>query len=195
MTDATFDEYFNQRYLPSCKWYGERSRFCKSRYQAWQSALLVLSAMTPVLLMLGEVDADRGKLWRLAAAAASAGTVIAAGTLKTFRYESNWTNYRMTAQALKRERYLLAAGLDDYGVATDAHATFVNRCESLISQESQRWLMTVQPRREAEQSSSEPDAQAQHNGDTVNLGARDDSIGGSGGASLRGNSSPSKESA
>ena len=69
---------------------------------------------------------------------------ILATSLKTFKFEENWINYRTTCETLKKEVHFYYARIGEYEDSEDKEALFVKRVEALISRENTLWLTTVE---------------------------------------------------
>ena len=74
--------------------------------------------------------------------------LVAIGTtsLKTFKYQENWINYRTTCETLRKEIYFYTAGVGEYRDIDERESLFVERVESLISRENTMWLTTHRPK-------------------------------------------------
>lgn len=55
---------------------------------------------------------------------------IMATSLKTFKFEENWINYRTTCETLKKEINFFNAGIDEYKDSQDREGLFVKRVEA-----------------------------------------------------------------
>lgn len=53
-----------------------------------------------------------------------------ATSLKTFKFEENWINYRTTCETLKKEINFFNAGIDEYKDSQDREGLFVKRVEA-----------------------------------------------------------------
>jgi hypothetical protein len=69
-----------------------------------------------------------------------ASVVMLEGVLGLFQFSALWTSYRATAEALKHEKYLFAAGAGPYRAVKDPVVTLAERVESLVSQEHAKWV-------------------------------------------------------
>lgn len=80
--------------------------------------------------------------------AAGLGVLIAImeGVQQMNQYNSNWTSYRATSEALKHEKYLYLEKAGPYLAAQNPQPMLAERIESLISQEGSKWF-TVQSQR------------------------------------------------
>lgn len=67
---------------------------------------------------------------------------IAQGLLSLNRYHENWTQYRITAEAVKRERLLFENRASYYGTAAEPFRLFVENIETLLAGENTKWLET-----------------------------------------------------
>ncbi|HEX8922845.1 MAG TPA: DUF4231 domain-containing protein [Pyrinomonadaceae bacterium] len=140
MTKEQFDEYLGTRYQDQINWYDAKAIKSKSFYNAFQWGVIILSALAPILVITLEE-----KPWKWVAVAVTVLLAIGTAGLKAFKYQENWINYRSVAGALKKEKYLYDAGVDDYSTQSDKEATFVKRVEALISLENSIWVSTHRP--------------------------------------------------
>ena len=134
MDAGEFEQYVSGRYQREVAWYDARATSNQRWYMALQWPLVILAALVPVLIALGG-DAER---W--AAIGVSAGVAVAAGALKTFKYEEHWLNYRTTCETLRKEIHFYRARIHVYEQTADPEGLFVERVESLISRENTLWL-------------------------------------------------------
>ena len=142
MDQKTFDDYLKDRYLPEIAWYDTNSLHNQVWYRTLQSALIVLSASTPVIIALAQKTPSGAWIQRLSLITSVLVAIIAT-TLKTFKFQENWINYRTTCETLKKEIHFYHAGVDEYADGAGRESTFVKRVESLISRENTLWLTTI----------------------------------------------------
>ena len=93
MDEEQFNDYFENRYKTAVKWYNSKSLLNKKYYNAFQTSIIVLAAITPVLAILQ-------LKWPTTIAAAL--IAIATGMIKFMKYEENWLNYRTICEILKK---------------------------------------------------------------------------------------------
>jgi hypothetical protein len=136
MNKEEFEKYLEDRYIPQVNWYDRKAIWNHKSYQALQWISLILASLTPVLILTGQ---DWSK-WLAAAIALLA--AISVGSLKIFKYQENWINYRTTCETLRKEIYYYRAGVQGYDATNDKEALFVDRVESLISRENTLWVIT-----------------------------------------------------
>ena len=67
--------------------------------------------------------------------------VVLEGIVQLYQWQTNWVTYRVTAEALKHERYLYLAQAGPY-VGPNRHRVLAERVEGLVSQEHAKWTET-----------------------------------------------------
>ncbi len=139
MDQEAFSSYLKDRYQDQVQWYDAKASRNQKIYRRCQWALIGLSAVTPALVGLKVEFVIAGFSHSLAIYTSVAVAVLSA-SLKTFKFQENWINYRTTCETLRKEKYLFEAGLQGYGKSPDREALFVNRVEALISRENTLWL-------------------------------------------------------
>jgi len=85
----------------------------------------------------------------------------ASGVLALYKFQDNWVEYRGTAEALKREKYLFLTRTSPYDVPDPFHM-LVERVEGLLSKESAGWGSYM---RQAGTQTTQPPQQPTHYGD------------------------------
>jgi hypothetical protein len=150
MDQATFDTYVKDRYFGEIVWYDAKSRRNQVWYRTLQWGLILLSASTPVTIALAQKANSASWLKTLKTLSLITSVLVAvlATSLKTFKFEENWINYRTTCEMLKKEIHFHGAGIDEYENCKDKEALFGNRVETLISRDNTLWLTTVKERQE-----------------------------------------------
>lgn len=112
-----------------------------------QWGLILLSASTPVIIALAQ-KTDSVPWLKTLSLISSVLVAILATSLKTFKFEENWINYRTTCETLKKEIHFYHAGIDEYEHCEDKEPLFVKRVEALISRENTLWLTTVKEKKD-----------------------------------------------
>lgn len=140
MTKEEFDQYVKDRYEDQIGWYDRKSTKYKKLYLRFQSVVVVLALAAPVLVAL-EQNIVYGKWITVVVAALAA---IGTAMLKTFKFQETWLTYRTTCETLRKEIHYYQWELGEYSVADPRRRmqVFVNRVESLLSQENTQWLST-----------------------------------------------------
>ena len=134
MKKEDFQKYLKERYEDQVNWYDKKAIGNQKVYRFYQTTLIFLSAVTPVLVAIKET--------RWSAIVISVLVAIGITILKTFKFQENWINYRTTCETLKKEIYLYQARIGEYKTAKTPEDLFVERVESLISRENTIWLTT-----------------------------------------------------
>ncbi len=118
-------------------WYDRRSRTNRALYKALKSVTIGSAAIIPVLTASG----TRGQ----SQMAGALGVLIAIleGLQQLNQFQSNWTIYRATAEALKHEKYFYLGQAGPYLKGEEAHALLAERVESLVSDENAKWFMSL----------------------------------------------------
>jgi hypothetical protein len=111
-------------------WYDLKSVAAQRSYKRVKLVQIVAAAAIPVLAV-----ADISRIWM---AAAGALLVILESVQQLYQWQTNWVQYRSTAEALKHEKSLYLAHAGPYAVA-DAQVVLAERIEGLISQEHAKW--------------------------------------------------------
>ena len=139
MNKEEFEKYRKERYQDQIDWYDRKASSNQSRYSKLQWILIIFSALTPVLIAI-DFGLEEYSFLKWTAVITAVIVSISAGVLRIFKYHDNWITYRTTSETLKKEIYLYQAGIGDYANAKDKESVFVQRVESLISQENTLWL-------------------------------------------------------
>jgi hypothetical protein len=122
----------------SIAWYSRRARGSRQRYTIASTLQIVLSA---AIIVVAAADL---RLWGFALPAVLAAVLtIVKGVEATWQWQSKWANYRATAEALKREKYLHAASAGPYALERGATALLAERVEEIISRENLDWVVRV----------------------------------------------------
>lgn len=138
MNREEFERYRKQRYDDQVKWYDKKAIRSHNAYNIFQWSLTILSALTPIFIIL--TVAENWIKWLAVGIAVC--VVISNAALKAFKYQENWINYRTTCETLRKEIHFYTAGVQGYNTADDKEALFVDRVESLISRENTLWVIT-----------------------------------------------------
>lgn len=136
MKEADFNSYLKNRYEDQINWYSNSASKNKRFYTFFQWSVIILSASLPVLI------ASVPHSWQWLTVIISILLAIGIASLKTFKFQENWINYRTISETLKKEKHYYDAELDDYADTSDKEALFVDRVETLISRENTLWVTT-----------------------------------------------------
>ncbi len=133
MNQEEFTKYKNGRYQEQIDWYDSRAISKKCLYYWFQGLLIFFTVCVPIMIMQRELFGDLISIVLSLAAAALA------SSLKAFRFQELWMNYRTTCESLKKEEHYYTAEIGPYKHTSDNEGLFVERVESLISRENTLW--------------------------------------------------------
>jgi len=140
MDDAAFEKYLRDRYEDQMKWYDNKANRNEKLAHIFQNALIISSALTPVILVSHFVE---HKVW-LAGLALTAAIInlLVTGIMRTYQFDEHWRRYRNVCEDLRSEIHLYSASAHEYRDATDKRTMFVQRVEEMISHERKDWQKT-----------------------------------------------------
>ena len=141
MDKSEIEKYLQERYTPQVTWYDFKAGKNQLLYVTFQWGLIILAALTPVLVALSTKFPNSPWFYWIPTVS-SALVAILGSSLKTFRYQENWINYRATCELLRKEYYLYQAGVDEYEHVTDKDSLFVDRVETIMARETNAWVVT-----------------------------------------------------
>jgi hypothetical protein len=115
-------------------WYDRKAGSNRRWYLALRITVIVAAAAVPLVSMFN---------FRVVTSALGALIVIVEGIQQLNNFHDNWLRYRATAEDLKHEKYLYAAGAGAYRAADDAKRLLAERVEELLSTERGRWASAM----------------------------------------------------
>lgn len=135
----TIEEYLADRWEGQYRYFSKAARENKKRFEQIKLAEIVLAALIPFCSIL--IDAEW--MWmRMVVGGLGVVVTILGGMALVKKYQDNWVSYRVTAEALKSEKYLFLMKSGIYA-GTDAEEVFVNRVETILGDENQKWRSYV----------------------------------------------------
>lgn len=149
ITDELFQDYMNKRYIDSISYYDTQAERNKRLYTLFQWSVIVISAVLPVLVVSAAKED-----YKWATVALSLLLAIGTSSLKAFKFQENWLNYRQVAEALKQEQYFYQSEIGPYSSVSDKRALLVERVESLIARQNANWMDLQQKKEESSNSHS-----------------------------------------
>lgn len=123
------------------KWYSGKSSKYKKLYQYSCVIKVVFIGLIPIVSLVNEnINCTKYLIPIL-----SFGALITESVQSIFQYHENWTNYRCTSEALKKEQNLYKTKSGVYRDTPESMIDnmFVERCEDIISNENSKWVTTT----------------------------------------------------
>jgi Protein of unknown function (DUF4231) len=125
-------------------WYDRKSRSAQKAFKRIKVIEIVAAAAIPLLAGIKFRGHD------LVTAGLGVLITILEGLLHLNQYQTNWTTYRSTCEALKHEKFVYLAHAGPYANVPDPHALLAERIESTVSQEHAQWASVQQQAVKAE---------------------------------------------
>ena len=130
--------YLTARVDDQLKWLEGKAASNQKKYKALRTISLVASILIPLLSGYSE---KFGLSVTIVVGVLGAVVAICQGLLALNKNHENWTEYRLTAEALKREKLFYATKTAPY-TAPNSFNLFVENIEKMLSGENQKWLKT-----------------------------------------------------
>ncbi len=137
--------YIKERVDGQIGWMEQKALSNQKAYKTLRIISLIASILIPLLAGYAE---KFGSSLTISIGALGAVVAICQGLLAINRNHENWTEYRITAEALKREKLFYETKTMPYE-SGNRFGVFVENIEKLLSGENKNWL---QNNREAEKS-------------------------------------------
>jgi len=136
------ETYINERVKPQRDWYEVKATDNKKQFMSYQAWIIVLGALIPVIVACESVVPLLKEYGGPITAIISAGISIYAGIDKLKQPQTNWFNYRICEELLKKEEWLYKCKAGPYVSlpSNTADTLFVERIESIISADITRTL-------------------------------------------------------
>lgn len=140
------EEYISQRLDEQMDWYDRKSQWNQRWYKRIRQLEIVVASLIP--LLAGNMDVVPYPEWVIGSFGAL--IAISGAILSLNKYHDNWLQYRITAESLKKERYLYLTHCKPYG-GKDAFRALVLRVEALLADENSQWVDTMRQAQEEQQ--------------------------------------------
>jgi hypothetical protein len=122
-----------ERLVDQLDWYDRKSSDAQRAFKLVKVVEMVLAAAIPVV---AGTSAPKTVVATLGGA-----VVLLEAVQQLYQWQTNWVQYRSTAEALKHEKFLYLAGAGPYA-AGDRRRLLAERLEGLISQEHAKWTQS-----------------------------------------------------
>ena len=129
-------EYIESRVDDQITWYNKKSAINKKYHLRLRALIIIFSAVIPFATGYNSVDFPLidyiiGILGVLIA--------IFTGLSTLYKFQDQWSNYRMTGEALLHEKYLFQTNSSSYANHKEPFKLFVFRIENIINTEVASW--------------------------------------------------------
>jgi len=131
-------EYIEQRLDDQQHWYEGKSAWNQNWYKRLQIVEVLLAAGIPFASSLIGKFPDSPHAIPILVSAMAFLIAAAAGMLGLYRFQENWLQYRITAEQLKREKFLFLTKSQPYDV-DDAFHVLVANVERILGVENNTW--------------------------------------------------------
>jgi hypothetical protein len=121
------------RLVDQLDWYDRKSSDAQRAFKRVKVTELVIAAAIPV--MAGT------SVSQIFTAALGGAVVLLEAVQQLYQWQTNWVQYRSTAEALKHEKFLYLAVAGPYATG-DRRRLLAERLEGLISQEHAKWTQS-----------------------------------------------------
>ncbi len=142
-------------------WYGWKSARNRKLHFYTNGGIIFFSAMIPFVTGLDSSVSMAGLNLTSGAVAGLLGVTTAtlSGFAALMKFQEKWTNYRMTCEALQREKILYQTATAPYQRGAASYHRFVANVESILAQENSGWYGLMSPA--AGQAEADADSPAQ----------------------------------
>jgi len=144
----TVVDYIEQRIGKQAGYHSKRACRSQLTYRRFQTAAIILGALTPLLLAFNLLLVPPAKqfgqyVFTLMPIMAAVSLTVVQSFLSTYQYKDHWLESRATKEALDQELYLYRLGAGPYQSVANADALLVERCETIIGTERDSWVSAI----------------------------------------------------
>lgn len=136
--------YLKERLNEQLKYYSRKASYNKIWHLSLQVIIGLGAIAVPFLIGFNWVSQWIPPVLSILVAAATAVENI-------FKFGNNWRNFRQTEEALKQQRFLFEARAGRYRRSKDPFTLFVETCEGVMAQETQRFFSAEEKREQTSQ--------------------------------------------
>lgn len=136
------DDYINGRFIKAVLHYDYNGGRNSQQYTIMQVALLLASALTPLIVGLEAFVVVNSSILKLIALILSVFVAILGNYLTTFNLQAKWRTYRLIRESLITEFYKFYMSVEPYSSSMDkkeARITFATNVEKLIEDANKSW--------------------------------------------------------
>ncbi|MGB5236843.1 MAG: DUF4231 domain-containing protein [Flavobacteriaceae bacterium] len=134
----TESQYMKDRVDNQISWYGKKSAINKKLYLRLNGVIIFFAASIPALSGFSSSEFYGEKL-RWVIAGLGIVTASLTGIVSLWKFQEKWATYRMTAEALEREKILYNTGAGHYAGRRADYKFFVQNIERIMNNENASW--------------------------------------------------------
>jgi uncharacterized protein DUF4231 len=135
----TEEQYLSERVDHQIDWYSKKSTINKT-YYLWANALVIVFA---ALIPFFAGFAKEFNWLNFPIAALGVLTAVATGLSSLYKFQEKWTTYRITAEALQREKVLFQTTSSPYDIGPQSFNVFVRNMEGIMNNENTVWTQII----------------------------------------------------
>jgi hypothetical protein len=128
------DEYLKERVEDQIQWLSKKSGFNQRWFKQLRFVEIVLGCAIALLVSYADVHA----LVKVTSGVLGVAVAAIGGLLSLYRFQENWIEYRVTAENLKREKFLFLTRSTPYD-GEDRFPNLVTRIETILGAENVKW--------------------------------------------------------
>lgn len=129
-------QYSLERIDDQITWLEKKAAHNQSRFKMLRIIQLVFSASIPFMVAL---ISDGTHVLKWVSGGFGVAITICEGLQALYKYQELWMQYRSTAEALKKEKYLFLSKAGKYEGASNPFPLLVVEVESILSNENLQW--------------------------------------------------------
>ena len=140
-------EEFLEFYEEQFEYYDKKATKNKHRHRGMKGAQLVVAAILPVAATSYPLTGNA--IWKWAIIGLSVALLLLEGFEMYLNYQKKWINYRITAEALRKEKQLFNMKMDAYDGANNPKKLFASRVMDFSDEENTTWETVTRKAQEA----------------------------------------------
>lgn len=133
ITNFGQEDYFKNRLEDQIDWYDKKSIDTQKKYKRLKRTTIIASALIPIVSLATDFDT------KFIVSFLGALITMVEGINSLNKYGDNWTRYRSICETLKSEKYMFLSRSGVYSEEESDFSYFVERIETIISQENINW--------------------------------------------------------
>ena len=129
------ETYINDRVDPQIIWHSRKATMNKTRFHLFQFIVIIAGSIVPLVNIIDYIPVST----RLVSAGLGSLVAIITSFIQLNKYDENWLTYRMTAELLKREKYMFLYSSGEYSSKdeNEKNKLFVHKIETILMSETE----------------------------------------------------------